>query len=250
METNGNESVAFVEKIQSITRDADEIRIKNIGEGVYYDAQQHTLHRIEDFAPSPVKLRTLSGLCSIVNKERTRYDMTLFVIVNDHQCVTATTTLLKDMERDEPYVAQADRVEFPFSSFIPIEKMIITLRSKFLLSEDSEYLCNLLASVTNGESIQTQDDGVTQKIEARKGISLKGIVNTKPIVKLKPFRTFAEVEQPASEFLFRLKDMGDGEVCAALFEADGGAWKNEAMQNIKSYLELQFKNTKNVFVIA
>ena len=55
-------------------------------------------------------------------------------------------------------------------------------------------------------------------------------------VALVPFRTFIEVEQPESKFVFRVKDgpqMG-------LFEADGGEWRLAAMLRIKEYLEGSF----------
>lgn len=60
---------------------------------------------------------------------------------------------------------------------------------------------------------------------------------------LKPFRTFPEVEQPASKFIFRMRDGMRDTVEAALFEADGGAWKNEARANISTYLCEQLKET-------
>lgn len=52
-----------------------------------------------------------------------------------------------------------------------------------------------------------------------------------PIIKLAPYRTFIEVEQPEGEFLLRLQKGPS----AALFEADGGAWKIQARKNIKEY---------------
>lgn len=55
--------------------------------------------------------------------------------------------------------------------------------------------------------------------------------------------------QPESEFIFRMKS-DDRSVFCALFEADGGAWKNEAMQSIKQYLEEQLKDIDFVTVIA
>lgn len=52
-------------------------------------------------------------------------------------------------------------------------------------------------------------------------------------MELIPFRTFQEVEQPASKFVFRI---GDKDVPAfKLTEAEGGIWKNEAIRNIKRY---------------
>lgn len=84
----------------------------------------------------------------------------------------------------------------------------------------------------------TTDNGVTQTVEARKGVALMGNVQIKPRVTLRPFRTFLEIEQPESEFILRLDD--DGEI--NLIGADGGAWKLEAVRNIAAYFETQLKD--------
>lgn len=57
------------------------------------------------------------------------------------------------------------------------------------------------------------------------------LVEIKPRVMLRPFRTFLEVEQPESEFLLRV-DLDEG---IGFFEADGGIWKLEAKKNIADY---------------
>jgi hypothetical protein len=57
-------------------------------------------------------------------------------------------------------------------------------------------------------------------------------------VTLAPYRTFREVEQPRSEFLFRLRNKApDNLPECALFEADGGRWKLDAMLTIKEWLK-------------
>lgn len=77
---------------------------------------------------------------------------------------------------------------------------------------------------------QMNMDG-TQTVEARQGVALNAVVEIKPRVMLRPFRTFLEVEQPESEFLLRVDpDEGIG-----FFEADGGIWKLEAKKNIADY---------------
>lgn len=68
-------------------------------------------------------------------------------------------------------------------------------------------------------------------------------------VKLRPYRTFTEVEQPESEFVFRMKNY-DGSVGCAIFEADGGAWKNRAMKNIKEYLQYELAGMEQFTVIS
>ena len=69
----------------------------------------------------------------------------------------------------------------------------------------------------------------------KSGVTTKAEVIVPNPVVLKPFRTFSEADQPESKFVFRLHKDDDG-VTAALIEADGGAWKVQAMQNIAAYL--------------
>lgn len=45
------------------------------------------------------------------------------------------------------------------------------------------------------------------------------------------------------------QDKYDGVLCA-LFEADGGAWKMEATERIKKYLESELKAYSNFTVIS
>lgn len=75
------------------------------------------------------------------------------------------------------------------------------------------------------------DDGISQTVAAKTGIATVSNVTLPPIIKLAPYRTFVEVEQPEGEFLLRLQNGPK----AALFEADGGAWKIQARKNIKNY---------------
>ena len=56
-------------------------------------------------------------------------------------------------------------------------------------------------------------------------------------VRLRPYRTFAEIEQPESEYVFRIMDDGQGP-SFKLVEADGGLWKSAAMMKIKEYFNL------------
>lgn len=91
---------------------------------------------------------------------------------------------------------------------------------------------------------------MTQKATVKTGIASKGEAIVPNPVILKPYRTFVEVDQPLSQFVFRMKqDKYDGIQCA-LFEADGGAWKIEAMKSIKEYLKEQLEGIEGFIVIS
>ena len=80
--------------------------------------------------------------------------------------------------------------------------------------------------------VEVSDDGVTQNVEAKTGAVLKTKATIPNPVRLAPFRTFTEVEQPESAFVLRINQ----NMQVALFEADGGAWRQEAMKDIQAYL--------------
>ncbi len=52
-----------------------------------------------------------------------------------------------------------------------------------------------------------------------------------------------------ADFVFRMKSDERGIRCA-LFEADGGAWKYIAMNNIRAYLNEELKDEKNIVILA
>jgi hypothetical protein len=60
----------------------------------------------------------------------------------------------------------------------------------------------------------------------------------------KPYRTFRDIEQPISKFLLRLKLIDtDGHIVGVcLYEADGGRWRNTAVQAIKEFLNKELED--------
>lgn len=86
----------------------------------------------------------------------------------------------------------------------------------------------------------------SQKVTVKTGVaSVSDAVVPNPVT-LAPYRTFPEVEQPESKFIFRMKEGPT----AALFEADGGAWRNTAILGIKEYLKEALKDNENIEIIA
>ncbi|EPI21454.1 hypothetical protein D352_02015, partial [Enterococcus faecium LA4B-2] len=91
------------------------------------------------------------------------------------------------------------------------------------------------------------DNGVSQTVTVKEGAATLTKAEVPSPAELRPYRTFLEVEQPSSPFVFRIDKHGD----CALFEADGGIWKHVAMSNIREFLvnELQELIEKNVLTI-
>ena len=177
---------------------------------------------------------TLDGLVLALKAECDRFYGPILIDVSDEATVTVCSAISTgDRQREVPYKVTAEIVDIPFDCRLDYETMMITLKSKFVETPELLELVQLLGTITEENSAQLSDDGFTQTVVVRKGIALKDNKAVNPIRKLKPFRTFNEVDQPESEFLLRLSEGG----LVALYEADGGAWKLQARRNVADYLK-------------
>ncbi len=136
-------------------------------------------------------------------------------------------------QRLEPYVVKATDVPGWESSVqMGFEEAMIALRTRFQESIDSDYALKLLSDITTGSKVTYNDNGVATSIVTQKGVALQSNQAIRPIIKLRPYRTFQEVEQPESQFLIRVNERG-----IKFVEADGGMWKLTARKTVKAYLE-------------
>jgi hypothetical protein len=227
----------FIEKIEDMTGP----KVIETVQGTFSDKH---LYRIENELADTIVLSSLSGLAEMIKQEMNEYNLPLFVRATSAERVHVFGAIRDDMQRERPFTAEAKFIGFDFNEYISIENMIICLKSRFAPTEDRDYLVQLLGNITDQQSVQTKDDGITQSATVKSGIQLVGEQRIKPIVTLKPYRTFLEVEQPASDFLIRLKDGR-----AALFEADGGAWEREAVKNVADKLRELLEDVPNVHII-
>lgn len=115
---------------------------------------------------------------------------------------------------------------------LPFEEMQIALRTRFQDTKDTPYVQKLLSEISTGAKITFNDNGVATTIVTKKGIDLQANETIRPIVSLRPYRTFQEVDQPESVFLIRINERG-----ISFIEADGGMWKLKARETVKAFLE-------------
>ncbi|MBA9087066.1 hypothetical protein FHR92_003546 [Fontibacillus solani] len=128
--------------------------------------------------------------------------------------------------------AEALLPEFRYGNYYDAESFNIKLQSVFVANEDRTKLLKVVGNIKEEAVRQVGDDGVSQSIVAKTGVATVEDVKVPNPVLLAPYRTFVEVEQPESSFIFRMKDGPS----AALFEADGRAWRNDAIANVSNYL--------------
>lgn len=126
---------------------------------------------------------------------------------------------------------------FAFGKYLDAESFNIALQTQFVSTPAREELIALVASIRENAVTETVDDGVAQEVKTAAGVLLSNRTKIPNPVTLKPFRTFREVEQPASLFVLRLRASGGGQKPeCALFEADGGAWRLEAIASVAKWL--------------
>lgn len=190
------------------------------------------LYAIEEPVAANLNVRSLSGLVEYV-KSQFDGDSSLMVHVESPTHVSVFTQLNSDRNRE--YLIKADAMvpHFRFEEWYDTETFIIKLQSAFVKNGDRDVILRVVGNVKEEDVKTYGDDGVSQSVTAKVGVATVGQVEVPNPVELMPYRTFVEIEQPSSPFVFRMKN---GPRCA-LFEADGGAWKLTAMQLIKIYLE-------------
>lgn len=189
------------------------------------------LHLVKEPVVAPIDVRSLSGLIEYIKSE---FDGTekLMVHVVSPTKVVAFTQQNGDAARKTFITATAMVPEFAYGRFHQVEEFIISLQAGFVPYGNHADILKLVGNIKEENVQQFGDDGVSQAVTAKMGIAAVETVKVPNPVVLKPFRTFVEIDQPESEFVFRLKNGPT----AALFEADGGAWKIAAMQSIREHL--------------
>lgn len=198
------------------------------------------LRRIDPpkYKPEPICVTGLDSICKLVQNETKAVGRKIFIRIAAYNKVSVFSTYDDQYERAYLYKCEADTPYVTVDRFMEYEKAVIELRSLYIPNKGTEYLLDLLGSISSESKVTSADNGVTQTVEAKSGISLKQQVAIKPRVELRPFRTFIEVAQPESEFLLRIS--GDGKI--GLYEADGGVWKLEATRNVAAYFEKELKD--------
>ncbi len=197
----------------------------------------------------PVKMSTLTSLIDYIKSETDKMDDMIVHVVSPLE-VRLFSALDEDRIRETLVAVEGQVPAFKYGSYMGHEEFLIALQSKFIENADRALLLKFAGTVENGTVSNYGDDGISQKATVSKGIASKEACIVPNPVNLRPFRTFIEVEQPASDFVFRMRDDGRDGVQCAIFEADGGAWKNQAMDSIKEYLKEELAEFKNFTVIS
>lgn len=221
---------SFIEKILSLAP----ANFAEINGRTFTDRQ---LAAIDDPVAVPISCHTITGLVDYLDTmDAGEQEEAVFHIV-DFDRVSIVSPIFGSNKQRETYItANAYELKHRLNSHMPVDEFIIYLQSMFVQDDVTAKIMKVVGNLSQGQNTTHADDGVTQRVEAKVGVTRVEVVDLPNPVELRPFRTFMDIEQPQSKFILRIKADDSGPQCA-LYEADGGAWKNKAIANIKDYLK-------------
>lgn len=222
--------------------------VLDINGGKYVDKDVHRVDK--ELRASAIQMNTLTSLVDYLKAGVDSMADKMLVQVVSPMKVRVLSMLDADRKREELVDVEAMIPDFEYGRYMGNERFIIALQSKFIDNDDRALLLQFAGTVKDESIAQYGDDGVTQKATIKTGITSVGDAVVPNPVKLRPFRTFIELEQPESAFVFRMRQAEGHGVECAIFEADGGAWKNAAMKSIKEYLQHELAELPQFTVIS
>lgn len=195
------------------------------------------LYPINDPEVSPITCHTLTGLVDFYDALPICDQNRVMFHVEDFNKVSIVSEIFGPEKQRETFItANAYKQQELFGNFIGHEDFMISILSRFVQDETTAKVLRIVGNLKSEAGATYSDDGLTQTVTAKTGITKVENIDLPNPITLRPYRTFTDIEQPESGFILRLKQR-EGGVQAALFEADGSAWKNTAIASIKAYLE-------------
>ena len=184
----------------------------------------------------PIKATTLTALVDYIKENRHELRDRMIIQVVSPTEVRLYSELLDERDRETLFVVDAVLPRFEYGREYDQEAFLVSMQSCFEVSEDRTAISFLASNIVNTQQATFSDDGITQQAVVKTGITTKENAFVPNPVKLIPYRSFLEVQQPESEFVFRVREGHGGAPLFKLVAADGGLWKNQAMDNVKRYL--------------
>ena len=231
-----------IEYIADLGHQARSPRTVEIG-GVTYGTSKLVRLDEPDLA-APIRATTLTGMVDYINDcsaEIFEGGRRAIIQIMGPTSVELYSSLNSVRMRETLFACSAKVPNFVFDRTYSQEAFCIALQSCFIQDytdhDDLKDIQMIAANITTLKEQEYSDDGVTQQATIRKGITTKADYLLPNRVVLRPYRTFLEVEQPESPFVFRISQEKEDKPMFKLIEADGGAWKNKAMQSIREYFE-------------
>lgn len=190
--------------------------------------------------PDTFPLHSLDAMVKLVRTEASKEETPLYITVPDHLTVRCFGQPRPDARCFRQVYYEANAADVPgWGNKVQLgfEEAQIAMRTRFQETPDTIYAMKLLSDICCGAKVVYNDNGIATTVTTQKGVALQSNEQIRPIITLKPYRTFQEVEQPESIFLIRVNERG-----ITFTEADGGMWKLAARKTVKEFLEKELSD--------
>lgn len=182
------------------------------------------------------KATTLTSLVDYIKESRDELRDRMIIQVVSATKVLLYSGLLPERDRETLFEVNALLPSFEYGREYEQEAFLVSMQSCFARNDDREAVTIMASNIVNTQQGTFSDDGVSQQAIIKTGVTTKDAALVPNPVNLIPYRTFLEVEQPASDFIFRIGEGRGGAPVFKLVAADGGLWKSQAVANVKHYL--------------
>lgn len=219
--------------------------VQEINGEQYSDKELNRVQR--DLRAKSIEMSTLGSLVEYIKSGTDTFKGKLLVHVVAPDTVELTSQLDGDRCRETLVTVKANLPRIRLDTYLGQEEFIIMMQSQFVNNEGREDVMAVSGNVVDQTVANYGDDGVSQRATISTGVASKDAIIIPNPVELLPYRTFQEIQQIPTNFIFRMKN-GAG-VQMALFEADGGAWKIEAVQAVAEYLRQNLQDEYDILTV-
>lgn len=237
-----------VDKILSLAP----IQTAEIDGQTYLKADQkiHRLRAPAQHPPAALTFATLGGLAEYVvaNDDGLNLEEIILHVVDFNRVdLLGRLQPTNDNIRFCHAAAVCSRPAFRWGQWMAIEDFIIALQSDFAEVEgepdDVDGIIDMLGKVASEHVRTTEDDGFSQMLQVRTGLTTRANVKVENPVKVHPWRTFPEVKQPLTLAVLRFRNIENQAPRVALFESGGESWRYAAIAAIREWLAEVFPET-------
>lgn len=244
---NDRESLEY---LVNLGRERTDIRTVVIGGNVYTPDNLRMIQKVYPPRPATFSAATLSGLVDYlladVDKLHAKHPQYM-VSVSSPTCVEVYSPIYgEEQRRDLVAKCVVQLPELLTDCYIDAEDFTVMVQTKVEQSNNRDLVLKFVGSMRDEQSDQVADDGFSQRVTIKTGVSQVGDVTVVNPVYLAPRRTFPEVQQPESPYILRLKEGPK----AALYECDDHTWRVEAIASIGTWLCAQLVDDPSFVVIA
>ena len=201
----------------------------------------------------PIRATTLTSLVDYIKESREELRDRMIIQVVSATKVLLYSGLLPERDRETLFEVNALLPRFEYGREYDQESFLVSMQACFAPSDEREDVAKVASNIVSTQEATFSDDGISQRVVMKTGVTKKENAIIPNPVRLIPYRTFLEVEQPESEFVFRITEGRGGVPFFKLVAADGGRWEAVAVDNVKSYLVealADIPNREQITIIA